>query len=1086
MFQNKKVSIWQDCTWINSGKISSMKRNLAFTFLSLSLLTLPLWAQDKKVDPVLQDLTWRSVGPAIMGGRIDDFAVVESDPKTYYVATAAGGIFKTSNHGTTFESIFDGHATSSIGDIALAPSKPEVVYVGTGEANNRQSSSWGYGMYKSEDGGQSWTHLGLEKTHHIGRVVVHPTDPNTVYVAALGRLWGPNPERGVYKTTDGGKTWEKALYINEDTGVTDIAMDPKDPNTLYAAAYTRRRTAFGFVGGSTEGGLYKTTDGGKTWKKLAGGLPSGEVGRIGIAIYPKNPKILYITWENDNRGGTQSAQGNGYVWRSDDGGESWERRAQTNPRPMYFSQIRVDPNDEDTVYVLGVNTYLSVDGAKTFTSPFARVHADGHALWINPKDSDHLLFGCDGGIQVSWDQGKSWDFINTLVISQPYEVHFDMRLPYHIYGGFQDNGTWEAPSRTLDARGVSNDEWLNVGGGDGFYAQADPLDWRVLYTESQGGAVGRLNQATGERKSIRPTPESPGEKIQFDWNSPIVISPHNNKKILFGGNKLFISQDRGDTWRRTEDLTGKPDRTKLPILGKPVDERKTLSANDGQETFGSIVTISESPVKEGILWIGTDDGYLRVSQDDGKSWMLCTVPGVPKGTYVSRVHASPHAAGRCYVSFDGHRSDDFTPYVFVTEDFGATWKKLSGPLPEGGTVSVVRDHPRTENLLFVGTERGAYVSFNRGASWERFEKPFPASVPVDDIQIHPRDNDLIFATHGRGFWILDDIGALEARAKGLTGVTLAPPKPAVHYRIASRKAVTGHKIYIAPNPTTGNPFKFYLDETTKGAATLTISDKKGKVVRTLSQAEPSSGWNLLRWDLRESPAVAPQAGGGAGGGFGGGFGGRGAAAPRLLPGTYTATLTVGGKSASQPLTIFEDARSHLSEKELREVHDTLAALRDTYAALDATRTALTEKRTALQKEAASPAREAKLQQIEELLGQISATSGATGTGRGTGSNAPANRRTPAGQRGTDPQAGNRPTATTPPTGGQPVGGESGGAEGQPAVRPTLNPNLLMTRLGRVSQSIDALTEPLSPGNKREAAAAIQAAKKVISAAKRLK
>jgi Sortilin, neurotensin receptor 3, len=653
-----------------------------------------------------------------------------------------------------------------------------------------------------------------------------------------------------------------------------------------------------------------------------------------------------------------------------------------------------------------------------------------------------------------------------------------MRFPYHVYGGLQDNGTWEAPSRTLDARGVTNDEWLNVGGGDGFFAQADPLDWRVLYTESQGGAVARFNQATGERKSIRPRPETPGESLQFDWNSPILISPHNNKKLFFGGNKLFVSLDRGDTWRRTDDLTGKTDRTKLPILGKPVDPKKTLSANDGQDTFGSIVTISESPLKAGVVWVGSDDGVLQVSQDDGKTWTKCTVPGVPAGTYVSRVHASPHAAGRCYVSFDGHRSDNFTPYIFVTEDFGATWKKLSSTLPEGTTVSVTRDHPRTPNLLFTGTERGAYVSFNRGATWERFDKPFPASIPVDDIQVHSRDNDLIFATHARGIWILDDIGALEAKAQGLAPVTLAPTKPAVSYRIASRKATTGHKIYVAPNPTTGTPFRFYLDEKVKGAATLAIKDSKGKTVRTLTQAEPAAGWNLLRWDIRENPATTVNLGGG---GFGGGV-----QAPRLLPGSYTAILTVGGLSSTQPLAVYDDPRSHLTDKERKEVHDTLAALRDTYGELDAARTLLTEKRTVLEKEPASPKRDAKLKEITDLLAEITPATGASpGAGRGGqgGGNpsAPANRRTPGTLRGNDPQAGNRPAAGTPP----PVTGGATGSVGQPTPRPAPS-NALTTRLGRVAQNIDALIEPLSPGNKKEAEEAIKAAKKAINAAKKLK
>ena len=582
---------------------------IPLTFLSFATLITPSHAQITDTSGLIESISWRNIGPAIMGGRIDDFAVVENDPRTYYVATAAGGIFKTGNHGTTWESIFDNEVTSSIGDIAIAASKPSIVYVGTGEANNRQSSSWGYGMYRSEDAGKTWTHLGLEKTHHIARVVVHPTDPNTVYVAALGRLWGPNPERGLYKSTDGGKTWTNVLFINDDTGVTDVAMDPSDPNTLYAATYTRRRTAFGFVGGSPDGGLHKSTDAGKTWKKLTGGLPTGQMGRIGIAIYPKNPKIVYITAETDNQGGTQSVQGNGNVWRTDDGGEKWERRANTNPRPMYFSQIRVDPNDSERVYITGVSTQLSTNGGRTFATTFSRVHADGHALWIDPKDSNHLLFGCDGGVQVSWDQGRTWDTLNNFVCSQFYEVHYDFALPYHVYGGLQDNGSWTAPKMTLSpGRGVTNDEWFNINGGDGFYSVADPTNPDIVYTESQGGAVRRLHQATGEAKSIRPRAETPGEELHFDWNSPIHISPHNGKKVLFGGNKLFISYDRGDTWRRTEDLTTKPDRTKMPNSWGATPsfaraDTHSLTRADSSALVSSTRISGAGPLKTDTVWL---------------------------------------------------------------------------------------------------------------------------------------------------------------------------------------------------------------------------------------------------------------------------------------------------------------------------------------------------------------------------------------------------------------------------------------------------------------------------------------------------
>jgi len=1047
-----------------------MSRTLRHAFLAclpLLALTAPGYAQRTDTSGLVESISWRNIGPAIMGGRIDDFAVVESDPRTYYVATAAGGIFKTSNHGTTWESIFDNEVTSSIGDIAIAPSNPNVVYVGTGEANNRQSSSWGYGMYRSEDAGKTWTHLGLEKTQHIGRVVVDPTNPDTVYVAALGRLWGPNPERGLYKSTDGGKTWTLSLFINDDTGVTDVVMDPSDPNTLYAAAYTRRRTAFGFVGGSKDGGLFKTTDGGKTWKKLQGGLPDKQIGRIGITIYPKNPKILYITAETDNQGGTQSAQGNGNVWRTDDGGETWQRRANTNPRPMYFSQIRVDPNDSERVYVTGVEAQVSTNGGQTFNTAWGRsggnVHADGHALWIDPKDSNHVLYGNDGGVAVTWDRGKTWDYLNNFVCSQFYEVHFDFALPYHVYGGLQDNGSWTAPKMTLmPGRGVTNDEWLNINGGDGFFSVADPSNPDIVYTESQNGAVRRLHQATGEAKSIRPRQESPNEELHFDWNSPIHISPHNPRKIFFGGNKLFISYDRGDNWRRTEDLTGKPDRTKMPILGQLVDSKPggTLSANDGQDTFGSIETISESPAKEGVIWIGTDDGYLRVSQDDGKSWTLCTVPGVPKGTYVSRVHASKFAAGRCYVAFDGHRSDDFTPYVFVTEDFGATWKKLSGKLPEGGTVSVVREHPRAENLLFVGTERGAYVSLDRGVSWEKFGGNFPSSVPVDDIQVHPRDNDLIFATHARGIWILDDIGALEAEANGLGKVSLAPPKPAVHWRTMSRKAVTGSKLYVATNPAFNMSFRYYLSKDVPNTATLTIKNPKGKVVQTLSVDTSIIGWGQTPWNGRETLETTST---GGGGGFGGGGGGGGLASPRAVPGTYTVTLNAGTFTATQPFVVLDDPNVKLTDKQRQEIHDLLIELRETYNQLTDARTKLNELKAEAEKLPAGKKKEDRLKELNELLVQVSVITQGRRPGAG----------------------GNRPVPTPVPT-TPPAGGSESGEGAQPTTPQVLNTNTLTTRISRISSSIDQISEPLRDETKKEAKDALKDAGKLLGKVKRLK
>lgn len=905
-----------------------------------------------RFDDLLRRLEWRNIGPAIMGGRIDDLAVVEQDPRTVYMATASGGLFKTVNSGTTWRPIFDDQATSSIGDVTVAPSNPGIVWVGTGEPNNRQSSSWGHGVYKSTNGGETWEHMGLAETHHIGRIVIHPDNPDIVYVAAAGKLWGPNPERGLYRTADGGKTWEKVLYINEDTGCIDVAMDPENPDVLYAATYQRRRTPFGFNGGGPGSGLYKTTDGGRTWKKLTNGLPATDLGRIGIAIYRRNPRILYIVVETRN--GNISGANSGSTYRSDDGGETWVKTSDVNPRPMYYSKIYVDPNDDKRVWMLGAALYASTDGARTFTTRFGqRIHSDFHALWINPANSDHMILAGDGGIQWSYDRGQTWDFVNTIPLAQFYEITYDMRKPYYVYGGLQDNGTWAGPSAITYARGISNDEWYNVGGGDGFYAQVNPKDHTVLYTESQNGAARRIDQKTGESKSIRPVPP-PGETYRFDWNTPLLISPHNPNKIYMAGNRLFISTDRGDSWRRTEDLTTKPDRSKMPIFGVPVTNR-TLSANDGQDSFGQIVTVTESPLRPGLLYVGTDDGLVQMSRDDGYTWINLTdrFPGVPKGTYVSRVVASAHAEGRAYVAFDGHRSNDFRPYIFVTEDYGQTWRLIANGIPEGSTVNVIREHFRNGDLLFAGTERGLYISFDRGQSWKRVPPPLP-TVPVDDIQIHPRENDLILGTHGRGAFIADDITFLEQAARAESyPIYLCDLRPAIAYRLHSHKGTTGHRIFLAPNPPQGVIISFFLKEKPERNTDvrLTVLDRDGKnVVRELRvPLNVSAGYNRVIWDLRHDSPLAslpeeePSAEAGRGargqsGGQGGATGGRPSGGqgpggrtgfltgPRVLPGLYLVRLKFGNEEQIKPVRVEEDPRLAHLVRERRAQHETLMRL----------------------------------------------------------------------------------------------------------------------------------------------------------------
>jgi photosystem II stability/assembly factor-like uncharacterized protein len=874
-------------------------------------------AQDKspnKLDETfLKNLQFRSIGPAIMGGRIDDIAVVESNPSIYYVGAATGGVWKTVNNGTTFEPIFDTQSNTSIGDIAIAPSDPNIIWVGTGEANNRQSSSWGDGIYRSLDGGKTWTNMGLRDTKHIGRVVIDSRDPNIVYVAALGHLWGPNKERGVFKTTDGGKTWSNVLFVNEDTGVIDLAIDPQSPMTLYAAAYQRRRTPWGFNGGGPGSAIYRTVDGGANWTKLTKGLPEGTTGRIGVDVYRGNPNTVYALVENAKGG----------VFRSDDRGDNWRKVSELDSRPMYYSQIRIDPNNDQRVWQLAANMYNSEDGGKTWVSNIVqRIHGDFHALWIDPANSNHVLAGSDGGLHASYDRGRTWDFINTIPLGQFYEVSMDNQKPFWVYGGLQDNGSWSGPSGTLNQEGITNDDWYRTGGGDGFYSVVDPTDPTVVYVESQNGSMSRLEMKTGERKSIKPE-SRPGEKrYRFDWNSPIVISPFNNQTIYFEGNRVFKSTDRGNTWTWSDDLTKDQDREKLPIMGA-LPDKNMLSRHDGQETFGQIVTFAESPIKEGLLYAGTDDGNLQISRDGNRTWKNITanIPGVPKNTYVSRIVPSRYAEGTAYLTLDGHRADDYSTYVFVTNDFGQSWKSIKSNLPAGVTARVIREHPRNQNLLFLGTEFGAYVSFDRGARWTRLQGNLPM-VRVDDIQIHPRDNAMVLATHGRSIWVLDDLSPLERAADSIlaSDIHLFDVAPATHFRLYNRKGNIGHKWFTAPNPPYGAVINYYLKDKPKDDVKITITNSAGTVVREL-KGPKEAGLSRVVWDLRlNSPAPPPE---GAGEGGGGGFFGQ-SRGPRVQPGTYTIKIAAGDKTASGTVAVQEDPRIQIVEADRGKLNDAIA------------------------------------------------------------------------------------------------------------------------------------------------------------------
>jgi len=875
-------------------------------------------------EAALQGLEFRNIGPALMGGRIDDFAVQEDDPSTFYVATAAGGLWKTQNAGTTFEPIFDDQPVSSIGDVTLAPSDPSIVYVGTGEPNNRQSSSWGNGVYRSLDGGQTWTHLGLAETHHIGRIAVHPRNPDVAYVAALGRLWGPNKERGLYQTADGGRTWTQSKFVDEDTGVVDVAIDPQSPHILYAASYQRRRAPHGYNGGGPGSALWKTADGGATWKKLTNGLPKeGDIGRIGIAVYRGDPRIVYALVEHAKEGG---------IYRSDDRGETWRKQSDTNPRPSYYSKVHVDPTNDQRVWVLGAPLYYSEDGGRTFkTDRGEKIHGDYHAFWIDPADPTHMLAGTDGGIHVSHDRARTWDFVNTVALAQFYEIHYDMRQPYWVCGGLQDNGSWCGPSRTFFQQGISNEDWYRVGGGDGFYTAVDPSDHNVVYVESQDGNVARFDLRTNERRIIRPEPVAGNERYRFNWNSPILISPHDPKTIYYGGNRLFGSKDRGDNWTLvTPDLTYAAERDSLTIFGKEAKDR--LSRNDGVVHWGTITTLAESPLKAGVLWVGTDDGRVQVSKDGGATWadVAPRIGGVPKGTYVSRVEGSRAGEGAAYVAFDGHRGDDFRPYLFRTDDYGQTWRSLASNLPVGGTVNVVRELPADANVLLAGTEFGLWVSPDRGGRWRRVKAGLP-TVPVDDIRVHPRDQDLIVGTHGRGVFILDDATSVLRIDEGKDAeLHLYEPRTAVQYRIYGHKGNTGHKTFLAPNPQEGAVLTYSLKTkpAEKDEVKIVIKDAAGETVRELKGSK-DAGLNRASWDLRHEPPVKPEPGGG-----GGGFGGppRG---PLVPPGAYTVTVSLGAHTASRPLTVAEDPRLQTTPADRQAWYDAVRAAAKQWTRADA-------------------------------------------------------------------------------------------------------------------------------------------------------
>ncbi len=815
-----------------------------------------------------------------MGGRIVDIEAVDTNFATVYVASASGGVFKSVNAGTTWTPIFDNYRSASIGDIALFQPNPDIVWVGTGEANNRNSVAWGDGIYKSTDGGRTFDHMGLASTYQIARVVTHPEDAQVVYVAAIGNLWGYSGDRGVFKTTDGGKTWKKlggGLPSDGRAGATELVMDPSNPNILYAAFYDRLRRPWTFTSGGPSGGIYKSIDGGNTWSKLTVGLPPGQTGRIGLAISRRNPQILMAIVEAEQTNDLLRP-GSG-VYRSENAGASWAYVNTYNNRPFYYSQIRINPLDDKRVYVLTTRFMVSEDAGKTFRNGSAdeEIHGDFHALWIDPANPNRYYIGADKGLSLTYDHGQRFVLLDNFAIGQYYRLGVDMRDPYYVYGGLQDNGTFGGPSFSRDARGILNDQTWKLHWGDGQDIQIDPTDWRRIYTEGENGSFRRYNAETRAATNARPTqanivnyaevlgPEARGTAMfRFNWSAPLVMSPHDPSTLFLGGNHVFRTTDRGESWRIIS-----PDLTTNDSAKTRLDHGGITRENTGAETHSTITSLSQSPIARDVIWVGTDDGNIQVTRDGGANWsnVRGALKGVPSGIWVDRVEASHFDPATAYVVFDGHRSNQFAPWIFRSRDFGKTWTSISGNLPDGEVVHVVREDLRNPNLLFAGTEFAVWASLDGGKRWTRFMNGMP-TVATQDLIIHPRDNDLIAGTHGRSIYIVDDISALQQ----LTPAVLQAPahlfeqRPTTLWESVGRGGQRGHFWFAGENPPTVSPsgslpraglshsaiISYYIRTAPAVDPVLEITGPRG-LVRNVTLPR-TAGINRYKWDLRFATA----------------------------------------------------------------------------------------------------------------------------------------------------------------------------------------------------------------------------------------
>ena len=912
-------------------------------------------APPKDVDPYaglsLGAFRLRSIGPALTSGRISDFAVRPGKRHEFFVATASGGVWKTVNAGTTFTPVFESQGSFSIGCVVLDPSNSNVVWVGTGENNNQRSVSYGDGVYKSEDGGASWKNVGLKNAEHIGTIAIDPRDTNVVYVAAYGPLWSPGGDRGVYKTVDGGKNWAPILTIDENTGVNEVHLDPRNPDILYASAHQRRRHVFTQISGGPGSAVYKSVDAGKIWTKIVRGLPSGDLGRIGLAVSPVIPNLLYAIVEaQEDRGG---------FYRSTNGGASWERRNGYTSSGNYYQEIVCDPKDSDRVYSMDVFIQVTDDGGATWSDLGDQSkHWDAHALWIDPQDTNYYLTGNDGGVYESFDRGRTWKFMPNLPVTQFYKVALDNDLPfYNVYGGTQDNYSLGGPSRTISQHGIVNSDWIQTQGGDGFESAVDPEDPNIVYAQSQHGNLVRFDKKTGESMAIQPKPRKGEKDYRWNWDSPLFISPHSHTRLYFAANKVFRSDDRGDSWTViSDDLTRQIDRNKLEVMGRiwPMD---AVAKNASTSQYGNIVSLDESLVAEGLLYAGTDDGLIQVTEDSGANWRkIDKFPGVPDLTYVNEIIASNHDRNTVYAAFNNHKRGDFKPYVLKSTDLGKTWASISSDLPERGSVYALAEDYVRKDLLFAGTEFGLYVTLDGGKHWKKLSSGLP-TIMVRDLAVQKRESDLVLATFGRGFYVLDDYSPLreiDPTALAQDG-KLFPVKDAWMFfqsqplgSLGSRdKGFQGESYFTVPNPPVAAVFTYYLKTAPKTLAELrkdkdpvtyptveqlkaeqeqgpaylifTITDEDGRVVRVLR--EPARrGINRANWDMRypaltpANPAQASPASSGPSSTF-------------VIPGTYQVSmaLSVDGKvtELAGPMPFKVKALSDLSlpaadRKELAE------------------------------------------------------------------------------------------------------------------------------------------------------------------------